>query len=68
MSEYNLYVKTINIIFENLEKMKNGWKSIDNLNYIESIEEYKKVISKNSDLFKNQNLNKIEVLEELGND
>ena len=40
MNEYNQYVTTVNKIFDYLEKMKAGWDSLDNLNYIESVEEY----------------------------
>ena len=41
MKDYNEYVTAINKIFDYLEKMKAGWDSQDNMNYIESIEEYK---------------------------
>ncbi len=45
MSEYNQYVTAINKIFDYLSKMKAGWNNLDNHNYIESIEEYKQVVS-----------------------
>ena len=34
MSEYKQYVTAINKIFDYLAKMKAGWNSQDNLNYI----------------------------------
>ncbi|MCI8568838.1 MAG: hypothetical protein HFJ11_02515 [Bacilli bacterium] len=68
MSDYNKYVIAINKIFENLAKMKNGWNNSDNLNYIESIEEYKNIISTCSEILKTNNLKKSPNLEELGND
>ena len=53
MSEYNQYVTAINKIFDYLAKMKAGWKSLDNHNYIESIEEYKQLVSNIATQIKN---------------
>ena len=70
MSEYNQYVTAINKIFDYLAKMKAGWNSIDNRNYIESIEEYKQIVSDNVEIFKTNGPQKKEPesLEALGND
>ena len=52
--------------------MKAGWNNLDNLNYIESIEEYKQTVINNADTFKNTKVekksNKASNLETLGND
>ncbi|MBQ6497697.1 MAG: hypothetical protein IJI58_03175 [Bacilli bacterium] len=53
MSEYNQYVTAINKIFDYLAKMKAGWKTLDNHNYIESIEEYKQLVSNIATQIKN---------------
>ena len=70
MSEYKQYVTAINKIFDYLAKMKAGWNSLDNLNYIESIEEYKTIVANSANLFKEESPKKLENdnLEELGND
>ena len=72
MSDYNQYVTSINKIFDYLAKMKAGWNNLDNLNYIESIEEYKQTVINNADTFKNTKVekksNKASNLEALGND
>ena len=72
MSEYNQYVTAINKIFDYLAKMKAGWTSIDNKNYIDSIEEYKKVVIENAAKFDKTNppkqSEKVESLEALGDD
>ncbi len=52
MQEYNQYVTAINKIFDYLEKMKAGWKSMDNENYIGSIEEYKQIVINEAENFK----------------
>lgn len=67
MSDYNAYVTSINKIFDYLSKMKTGWSSLDNKNYIESIEEYKQVVVQNADKFKEE-MQEVETLEALGND
>ncbi len=67
MSDYNAYVTSINKIFDYLSKMKVGWSSLDNKNYIESIEEYKQVVIENAEKFKTE-VNDVETLEALGND
>ncbi len=67
MSDYNEYVTSINKIFDYLSKMKTGWSSLDNKNYIESIEEYKQVVIENAEKFKTE-VNDVETLEALGND
>ena len=67
MSEYNQYVTAINKVFYNLEKMKTGWDDLDNLNYIESVEEYKQiVVSKANEFKKNKTLHteKLELKED----
>ena len=51
MSEYNEYVNSINKIFELLSKMREGYQNQDNLNYIESIEEYRDIIIDNAKIF-----------------
>ena len=69
MSEYNEYVTAINKIFDYLAKMKAGWNSLDNVNYIESIEEYKQVITNSAEEIKTtKKEEKIESLEALGDD
>lgn len=69
MSDYNEFVTSVNKIFDYLAKMKAGWNSLDNLNYIESIEEYKKVVTEEKDIFKEPpKQEEIESLEALGND
>ena len=69
MSEYNEYVTAINKIFDYLAKMKAGWNGLDNRNYIESIEEYKQVISSSAELIKESKQKKEpDRLEALGND
>ena len=68
MSDYNAYVTSINKIFDYLTKMKAGWSSLDNKNYIESIEEYKQVVVQNADSFKTEVKNESDGLEALGND
>ena len=67
MSDYNAYVTSINKIFDYLSKMKTGWSSLDNKNYIESIEEYKQVVVQNADNFKKE-VEEVPQLEALGND
>lgn len=52
MSEYNQYVTAVNKIFDYLSKMKAGWNGQDNLNYIESIEEYKQEVISGANIFK----------------
>ena len=69
MSDYNKYITTVNKIFDYIAKMKAGWDSIDNLNYIEAIEEYKKAVTSNVDVFKTPAPSQPkEELEALGND
>lgn len=73
MSEYNQYVTAINKIFDYLAKMKAGWNSIDNINYIESIEEYKQIVTNSLESFKTPPSQPVpekkeDGLEALGND
>ncbi len=70
MTEYNQYVNAVNKIFDYLAKMKTGWNSLDNSNYIESIEEYKQMVINNAEVFKNPSnpSEQQKSLEELGND
>ena len=71
MTDYNKYITAVNKIFDYLSKMKAGWTSLDNLNYIESIEEYKKIVTGNVEAFKKNAQPKPpekSELEALGND
>ena len=71
MSDYNQYITAINKIFDYLAKMKAGWNSPDNKNYIGTIEEYKDIVTNNVNVFKNPSIPKPEEsnsLEALGND
>ena len=74
MKDYNQYVTAINKIFDYLEKMKAGWNSLDNMNYIESIEQYKQDVIRTAELIKNPPTTPVkeepipETLEALGND
>lgn len=67
MNNYNSYVDAINKIFEYLELMKKELDDQNNLNYIESIEEYKDAIISNADLLRGQDP-KPKKVEALGND
>lgn len=55
MDEYNKYVTAINKIFGHIATIKANWPDQDNLNYIESIEEYKNVVKESAELFKKGN-------------
>ena len=73
MSDYNQYVTAINKIFDHLAKMKAGWDNIDNMNYIESIEEYRHIVATSATAFKASSPQKLkkeptETLEALGDD
>jgi hypothetical protein len=69
MEEYNQYVTAVNKIFDYLAKMKAGWDSIDNFNYIESIEEYRNSVIKYANVFKEQKSPpKTQDVEALGDD
>jgi hypothetical protein len=73
MQEYNQYVTAVNKIFDYLEKMKAGWKSMDNENYIGNIEEYKQIVINEAEKLKKPGAsapatNPPESLEALGND
>ena len=63
-----------NLCMHYLEKMKAGWNNLDNINYIESIEEYKQIVVNNVEQFKKQasvpptNTENQESLEALGDD
>ena len=58
MSEYKEYVTAVNKIFDYISKMKAGWNSPDNINYIETIEEYKSTVANSVSLFKKDEVNK----------
>lgn len=69
MKEYNEYITAINKIFDYISKMKAGWTDKDNLNYIESIEEYKTVVVNSLNAFKEPSSKPVNSeMEELGND
>ena len=72
MANYNEYVTSINKIFDYLAKMKTGMNSLDNKNYIESIEEYKQTVIRVAEQLKNSpqqvQHKDVESLEALGND
>lgn len=53
MSDYNDYVTAVNKIFDYLNKLRTGWGSQDNISHIENIEEYKRVVVSNAEIFKN---------------
>lgn len=67
MDNYNNYVDAINKIFEYIEILKKELNDNDNLNYIESIEEYKDVIISNAETMQGSKQNSTKV-EALGND
>ncbi len=52
MDDYNRYVTAVNKIFDYLEKMKAGWNNTDNKNYIDSIDEFKGVVTSKANEFK----------------
>ncbi|MBR3210799.1 MAG: hypothetical protein IKF71_02545 [Bacilli bacterium] len=60
MDDYNRYVTAVNKIFDYLEKMKAGWNNLDNKNYIDSIDEFKGVVTSRANEFKNPPTVKLE--------
>ena len=52
MDDFTQYVTSVNKIFEYVEQMKSGWNSLDNNNYIETISEYKNVLTEKAEDFK----------------
>lgn len=52
MSDYNDYITAVNKIFDYITKVKAGWNNMDNMNYIENIEEYKDIVVSNAEKFK----------------
>lgn len=57
MSEYDMYVKEVNNIFSNLEKLKNSWANNDNLSHIEEINQYKRAVIQGANFIAKQNEN-----------
>lgn len=55
MKEYDIYIKEVNNIFSILEKLKNSWPNNDNLNHIEEINKYKKVVINGANYLEKQN-------------
>ena len=68
MSDYNKYVLAVNRIFEIVSKMKASWPDQDNISYLESIEEYKKIVAENVKLFSQKVEKNADAMEELGDD
>lgn len=68
MDNYNIYVTAVNKIFGYLETMKQNFSEQDNLNYIESIEEYKDAVIRNAEKLKNPQQQSQQKVEALGND
>ena len=64
MDDYNRYVTAINKIFDYLEKMKAGWNNSDNKNYIESIEDFKGIVTSKAEEYRKPPTVKIEPKEE----
>lgn len=52
MDDYTRYVTAVNKIFDYIEKMKAGWNNLDNRNYIDSINEYKSIVTSKAELIK----------------
>ena len=52
MDDYSRYVTAVNKIFDYIEKMRAGWNNLDNKNYIDSIEDYKSIVTSKADLIK----------------
>jgi len=52
MDDYNQYVTSVNKIFDYLEKLKAGWNSTDNKNYIDTISSFKNVVISKADEIK----------------
>ena len=52
MDDYNKYVTAVNKIFDYIEKMKAGWNNADNKNYIETIDEFKSVVTSKANEYK----------------
>ncbi len=52
MDDYNKYVTAVNKIFDYISKMRIGWNNIDNINYLDSLEEFKNAVTTNADAFK----------------
>ena len=63
MDDYNRYVTAVNKIFDYTEKMKAGWNNMDNRNYIDSIDEYKSVVTAKADAIKKPPTMKVEKAE-----
>lgn len=51
MSDYDKYVSAVNKIFEISAQMKVNWQDQDNINYLDSIEEYRQIVIENANLF-----------------
>lgn len=69
MNDYTKYVMAVNKIFECVDKMKTSWTSIDNLNYLKKIEEYKNLVIEKSTIIKQDSNSEVSnnlVVEELG--
>ena len=52
MQDYNQYVTAINKIFDYIAKMKAGWNSQDNMNYIDKVETFQTAVTGNAEAFK----------------
>lgn len=67
MSDYNNFVTAVNKIFSILSTMQNNFNNPDNINYIESINEYKDSVIATADKLKKDS-NQSKTVEKLDND
>lgn len=57
MNEYDTYVKEVNNVFSILENLKNTWPNNDNLNHIDEINQYKRVVIQGANFLNKQKTN-----------
>jgi len=63
MNEYDTYMMTINNIFKDIEELKNGYRTPDNMSYINNIFEYKDALVKGLSNFSKEK--KVDISQEL---
>lgn len=52
MDDYRRYVTAVNKIYDYTEKLKAGWNNLDNKNYVDSIDDFKNIVTSKAELIK----------------